>query len=91
MGYNVANLYKQEFLEAGMKAVSISLEAGITPDYLFVDPSFFPGNRPDKFCGLKLWETKLPEEKKIIAVRVQSSTQTMNSLEISEEKTNKDE
>ena len=73
MGYNVANLYKQAFLEAGMNAVATSLEAGITPDYLFIDPSFFPGNRPTEFCGLKLWETKLPEGKKIIAVRVHSS------------------
>ena len=68
--------YKEEFLRAGNEAIAISLSAGITPDYLFIDPRFFPGNKPTKFCGLKLWETKLPEGKKIIAVRVQSSAST---------------
>lgn len=71
MGYSVVP-YEEEFLRAGNEAVAISLSAGITPDYLFIDPRFFPGNKPTEFCGLKLWETKLPEEKKIIAVRVQS-------------------
>ncbi|KKK79665.1 hypothetical protein LCGC14_2831240 [marine sediment metagenome] len=68
--------YNEEFLRAGNEAVAISLSAGITPDYLFIDPRFFPGNKPTEFCGLKLWETKLPEGKKIIAVRVQTSEQT---------------
>jgi len=73
--------YREEFLRVGNEAIAASLSAGITPDYLFIIPEFFPGNRPTEFCGLKLWETKLPEGKKIVAVRVQSLSEKAGEQE----------
>ena len=64
--------WKEMFLNEAMNAVKNSLERGITPDYLFVDPSWLEPGKLMEFCGLKVWVVRLPEDKKIIAVGVHS-------------------
>jgi len=59
----------REFLDKARDVVAIALEAGMTPNYLFVDEDINV-YVPNEICGLKVWITKLPKPHKIIAVSV---------------------
>jgi len=70
--------WKKIFLNEVMEAIRTSLERGINPDYLFIDPSLLEPGKLREVCGLKVWVTRLPEDKKIIAVRVHSLRKKAN-------------
>lgn len=88
----IGNLSKTEFTNLCMDAVKEALEAGITPNYLFIEEALYTEGTPDtweftingrksgqvtrirqpvSFSGMKLWFTRLPEGRLVVAVNIQ--------------------
>lgn len=79
-----------EFTRLCMDAIKEALEVGITPNYLFIEEALLTEGKPAEFefsitgqktwrqpiafSGLKIWFTKLPEGKMVVAVNIKTST-----------------